>query len=922
MAKIIILGEGSAEGKQNYNKGKLFETLTKEILGGFGYNVTNLSCSVNYSGMEIDVEGNRVPDNSPFIGECKAWKVEIPAEPIRDFFGKYMVKWLKDNRLQGVFIALPNIGSSARGFYNDGIKDEKKINFSLIEEPQLLKQIYKSGKAISEETLGSIVRKVTKENLGDAELLYTKRGLFWIQYVIKPGETLPSKVMLADSKGTVITDAETIKYIQALDKRLEAYDFINEGVRDIKRTSLKDEQEIVSIQGSSSCFEYQFPASPAFFFGRGNPIKECITVISEIKSGKISSRGPLILAHSGWGKSSLILKLAEVLQKENTFLIPIDSRTATNQEFCLKAVDYAIKQAIKRKHLNGTLNGFEIGGFGSLLQTLKKVGSELEKSNKSILIFFDQFENVFFQKEILERIYNLVAILNECPKNILVGFSWKSDLISMTEDFPYQLRDEIRKQCKVVILPFFGEIETTAILKVLEQELEEPLIKKLSLLIREYSQGFPWLLKKLCAHIIIQRTKGVNQLNLVNSMLNIRELFDQDLSELSPDEEEALRHIAKRAPVLLSEMSEGYPIELLQSLIDKRLIVRVGQKFDIYWDIFRDYLNTGILPTEDSYILRLSAGGVWKALLKIREKKTLNFDSAHRDLGYTASGTAYNVIRELRVLDLIIYQNDNISLLVSPGNTLEDFNVIVRNHIKEKLRKHKTVSAVLRRLEVKKELSLNWFARFLEKLYPYIKADADTWLKYAKNFSTWMDYSDLVIYSKKEQIIKVYDPKHEVRSKKSLLNIRPSTSNIPSIQYDPLEKTIASIGDAIKNKHKIAIATSVSSWKKSLRDAIMLRFISIESEKIKFLPDGIQFYNNPQKRHQIFSKAVSSLDIYKTFLIIYKKSKGKLSVKALAKKLNTASENRWTKETSVTLTKILINWSKVTGLYEFVKTNK
>ncbi|MGB3479853.1 MAG: restriction endonuclease [bacterium] len=928
MAKIAILGEGATEKERSNNKGKLFEALTKEILEGFGFKVTNIT-RVNYAGMEIDVEGNRLPDNTPFIGECKAWETQVPAEPLRDFFGKYTARWFKDKRLQGIFITLSNIGSGARGFYNENIKDNREINFSLIEEPAILEQIYRSNKTIAEEVLHSVVTQVTKDNFGDAQLLYTKRDFFWIQYIIEPGETLPTKVALVDSKGNFILDPGSVQYIENLYKPLETYEIINKGAKRVKTDSLKDEQIIVKIKGSSSCFEYQFPASPEFFFGRELSIKECLNVVSDITLGKTSSKGILVLANSGWGKSSLILKISENLKKEGILLIPIDSRTAINQEFCLSAVDYAIKEAIENKYLNGKHNDFEIGGFTSLSKTLQKVGVELAKLNKALLVFFDQFENIFFQRDTLEKIYNLVAVLSECPSNILVGFSWKSDLIGMTEDFPYQLRDGIRNQCGVIELPLFGEVEITAMLKAVERELKISLKQKLSQLIREYSQGYPWSLKKVCAHVIRQCKKGVSQVDLINNMLNIKELFEQDLAELYPEEKDALCSIAKRAPLSLSEIPEGYSPKLLRSLVDKRLVVQIGHKFDIYWDIFKDYLNTGVLPVEESYILRLTPGSVLKALFRIREKKSLNVNTAYVDLKYKGQKTVYNVIRELRVLDLIKYQGDEITLNVNPADNEKQFDLIVKGHIKAKLGRHKIIARLLITLEAEKnkQLPLESYAKLIEEGYPYIKADHRTWLLYAKNFSTWADCADLVIYDNKKKTVGIYDPTSEVRTKKSLFDFIQKASNIatfvPSIQYDPIEKAIISIGDVIRDKRgkMTTLPTTVSSWKKALRDAMVLKLLVVEEDKIRLLPEGVLFYEKPQERRQIFTRVVSNLDIYKNFSEIFKKGKGKLKVKQLSERLNKKLKVGWSKQTALTVTKILINWTKVTGLYDSVKAS-
>ena len=88
----------------------------------------------------------------------------------------------------------------------------------------------------------------------------------------------------------------------------------------------------------------------------------------------------------------------------------------------------------------------------------------------------------------------------------------------------------------------------------------------------------------------MQRETGVSQADIANKLLNIEELFQDDLRGLSPEQEEALHRIAKLAPVAVSDLNDQFTPEVLQSLVHRRLVVRVGPKYDIYWDIFRDYI--------------------------------------------------------------------------------------------------------------------------------------------------------------------------------------------------------------------------------------------------------------------------------------------------------------------------------------------
>ena len=117
------------------------------------------------------------------------------------------------------------------------------------------------------------------------------------------------------------------------------------------------------------------------------------------------------------------------------------------------------------------------------------------------------------------------------------------------------------------------------------EELYTRIRKDLRYLIHEFSQGYPWLLIKLCAHVKSRRELGITQLELVNSGLNVIELFQEDLQDLTMQQEENLRKIARLVPISISELVEICSPKEIQSLVNRRLLVRIGSKYDIYWDI-------------------------------------------------------------------------------------------------------------------------------------------------------------------------------------------------------------------------------------------------------------------------------------------------------------------------------------------------
>jgi hypothetical protein len=233
-----------------------------------------------------------------------------------------------------------------------------------------------------------------------------------------------------------------------------------------------------------------------------------------------------------------------------------------------------------------------VTGFDGAVNALLTVGEALESVGKLLFIFFDQFENIFYFLDVLTKIAQSCLKVADSQTNVVLGFSWKTDLVGLTREFPYRWRDTIVESCRTLHLKQFSEAETNELLDRLAGELHTTLRKDLRFLLSEFSQGYPWLLKKLCAHVKNQRESGVAQAEIARGLLNVEQLFLEDIEGLSAEEEDALRKIARRSPINISDIGEEFQPELVQSLVNRRLIVKVGTKYDIYWDIFRDYLNT------------------------------------------------------------------------------------------------------------------------------------------------------------------------------------------------------------------------------------------------------------------------------------------------------------------------------------------
>jgi len=268
----------------------------------------------------------------------------------------------------------------------------------------------------------------------------------------------------------------------------------------------------------------------------------------------------------------------------------------------------------------------------------------------------------------------------------------------------------------------------------------------LRFLLSDYSQGYPWLLKKLCAHVRAQKLAGATQADIATRVLNVDELFDEDLQGLSSTEDEVLRRIAKLAPILVSELGDEFDPAVVQSLINQRLVVRVANKYDIYWDIFRDYLNTGRLPVQENYILRLTVASVlprMKKLVELGGSLRIDAFADHAGLG---KQSLYNLLRDLRVLGLVTVDDEKISTQAPfPGGA--EFDGAIRSFLRDKLIRNRMVLGLLNQLEEQDSLQVEEIAQLLSEMASYVSAADTTWQQYARAMSDWLDFADLAVFS-------------------------------------------------------------------------------------------------------------------------------------------------------------------------------
>ena len=222
----------------------------------------------------------------------------------------------------------------------------------------------------------------------------------------------------------------------------------------------------------------------------------------------------------------------------------------------------------------------------------------LEKSGQVICLVFDQFEELYSKPELFNvftAAKDLMLDVASSRTNLALGFAWKTDSTTQQDHPAYHMWHELSDYRKVFKLEVFDNGEITKSITKFEKEVGSKLPAEIRHQVQHSCQGFPWLLKKLCINLYENTKKGEGPDSILVD-LDVGRLFESDLDNLTQPEHSCIKIIAQKAPADWSEIIEISGVSVLNSLVHKRLVIKSGDRLNVYWDIFKDYLLTGSVP--------------------------------------------------------------------------------------------------------------------------------------------------------------------------------------------------------------------------------------------------------------------------------------------------------------------------------------
>lgn len=908
--EILLLAEGDSLSAQNNARGHLFEEFIAQLVALFGYErPTRAKLNVTSNGIELDVTSRHKLTSQAMIAECKAYSSPIGAKELLAFYGKLQAERFDHRDLYGYFVAVPRL--TKEGQEQQARCEANDRRFRVYTSDEILELLLDRQQISRFSDVASLHQD--GEPLSDEALLVTPDGIFYAAHELAHETRLPTRVIVFPPRTlTTPVPPRVISLLKASASYTKGLPCVAAATGHNPRLEKESSvaEPVIEVSGSSSDFEYQFPAAPAFFVGRQIYVTAAANALESVAARTGRAQVIVLNAQSGWGKSSLALRVIAEARTVGGYGVCIDCRTATHPTFVAAALRHALLGAAGA----GLVQLPDDASFATVSSALQTLRSTTFIARRPLCIFFDQFENVFQNIALTREFRDLALGVIDVAAPVVVGFSWKTDFVAFTESYPYQLRDDIRSGASVIALPPFGPTEIGELIARLQKSCGQKIHLYLRERMREYSQGLPWLFKKLASHIIREISAGTTQDELLSEVLNIQTLFESDVNCLNLREREALKSIARRAPLPVTEAVDlaGGERDVVQSLLNQRLLVSIGEKLDIYWDVFRDYLNQGTVPLQESYVLRLTPNSVRKLLITIRDAGgSTSPDEAARAMNSSVI-SVLNMARDLKQLGVLAAQEGVLRYSDDIAGA-SDLNTAVMARAANALKRHRVYSLLRSIAPTDGRVAMATFAEMLPKAYPAVEAKRHTWANYARAFAHWFHFAALAAIDRDEIVVGQSPTAPMDLLVPGKQRVGKGTAVFPRSAFAPVLQLLRDISAA-----KTIAATSRA--RKALADAKQLAFVEQLPDKTLTLTAAGRAIasSSDHETPALIRAALERETAYRVALPMVERNPG-VSPAAIGYAVARELKGEWSEGTAASVGKYVRNWLRAAGVTTTVR---
>lgn len=739
----IAFFDAESDELSSQKKGRLFEEFTARIVKLCGYR--DVAIRAKRASLEYDIEANSVLHDRKLYGEAKAHEASMPGKEASAFVGKLLPLAAGTGGIDGLFISTspftPEADDYLRSLTSTGASIAG-ISLRTLAGDQISQFLHERNSCISEAQLREKASAATGLAACDAWITVADRGDFFIvtlgQNVMSTAANFAAFSLTGD--WLTLSDEEARRLTKQISD-LEELQFISPQAPEVRASG--DAQTLPTVVAGSGWFDYKFPSPPECFIGRETALVEIDRFLADVRGATTTLRAAQVLSRSGVGKSSLLLKVASsdravcaVTVDGRNLRVPSDLRLIAAElvELVNKIEDPAIALPVSQD---------------AIRQAFTSTGSYLRDSDRLALIQIDQFEALLSRPAVFQSVLDLLIYCTSLSLPIAWIMARKNDLAATYDESAAIDLSQMNELSRAIKLDDFSPPEEQALLDRLAVELGAPVSQSLSEALLTFSAGFPWLLKRVCAHVLSMSREGVTQANLSRGGMRAEDLFNEDLAGLEEGDKALLRTLAANMPNTASELSRRLEGEVsgqrltqkLNEFLGRKLLRLSGDVYDTYNDVFKAYLLTDRIPFQTRFVFRVTPGPAFALLPKIVEEGPMDMSAFTERVGGNAIAT-YNKLRELRLLGFLDPQPGRVALSAEASAALESDSL--GDYLRRALRSNSLVGRLLDLVANEDSVTFEDVSMMLQRELPHINVNPNTWSSYASIMVNWIRYAGMV----------------------------------------------------------------------------------------------------------------------------------------------------------------------------------
>lgn len=722
----------------NDEKGNFYEEFIVEILKPMRLRAEQ---RLRVTGMELDILAKGEDRPTTILVECKAHRDPISADVITKLMGNVHFRRAD----QGWLFTTSDLTKDGRGLWEEIQADPQHARMFVWYSPSRTIQVLISQKAVMDPL--TLLHCLAGQDVGDWSLVVTPGKWSWLVELLEDG--IPARYAVFDARsGQPLENKDALAVAQVAPRYAALQPLHLSG--EIPKTVAPTFRAPVARVISGDAWEDPRPARPVDFVGRDDVIKSISAFIEQVRAGSTSTRSFSVLAPSGWGKSSLALKLVQKAGSGgmgDVSITAVDSRSASNAAFVAEALRLALKDALNTS-AGSKKNALKIHSLREPLDSpdVRRALDQLRTEEKVAVLLLDQFEELFAKEslfEVFNAVRDLTLDIDSAQAPLILGFAWKTD-VSLPQQHPaYHLWHQLGDRRKSFKVGEFKRGEIARIVSKAEKAIGKTLSRAVRSRLAEQCQGLPWLLKKLLVHVLQRVSTPESQYLLLERELDIEQLFKEDLEQLKDEHIRCLKFVAAKAPVPVAEVEESFSRDTTNLLINQHLLVRSGMNYVIYWDIFRDYLVEERVPQIPWARTFQRVPPMALRALEVLKKEGSQSAAKLGALLSLKEGPTFNLLGDLVALQLA--DADGAGNYRLPSHLTDLTATSVAAVARNQLSRHVVTRAIERIWSKEQIVSYDSWIQFFDEQQPRSAPLSDTTLRqYAGNLKGWLLFAGLL----------------------------------------------------------------------------------------------------------------------------------------------------------------------------------